>query len=264
MRGAVDKSLGLRAVVMALPMAIPMALSMALLLLGAATSAAHAATLPPLVDGDQVASAWHVVTLPQQGTKPVTRFSAERVDGRMALRVDADHSYGNLVFDTPPGPLPQRLRWSWRMQVPNPAADLNQRAGDDAAVKVCVAYDQPLDRVPFTERQLLRLARASTGQPLPAATLCYVWTGAEPRGALIDNAYTHRVRYIVLRNAGDGIGVWLDESRDLAADFVRAFGDESPTAAVKLPPLVAVIVGGDADNTGLHTVAHLTALRFEP
>ena len=231
-----------------------------LLLIGAA----GAATLPPLVDGDHVTSAWHVVTLPQQGSKPVTRFSAERVDGRLALRVDADHSYGNLVFDTPPGPLPQRLRRSWRMQVPNPAADLHQRAGDDAAVKVCVAFDLPLDSVPFAERQLLRLARASSGQPLPAATLCYVWAGAEPRGALIDNAFTHRVRYIVLRNAGDGIAAWLDESRDLAVDFLRAFGDESPSAATKVPPLLAVIVGGDADNTGLHTVAHLSALRFEP
>jgi hypothetical protein len=64
----------------------------------------------------------------------------------------------------------------------------------------------------------------------------------------------------VLRNAIDGVSAWMDESRDLAADFLRAFGDESP----HVPPLVAVVVGGDADNTGLHTVAHVTALRFEP
>jgi hypothetical protein len=80
---------------------------------------------------------------------------------------------------------------------------------------------------------------------------------------LISNAYTHRVRYIVLRNAIDGTGVWADESRDLAADFLRAFADESASSAT-VPPLLAVIVGGDADNTGLHTVAHVSALRFEP
>jgi hypothetical protein len=229
-------------------------------LLGLLVEAASAATTPPLIDGDHVAAGWHVVTLPQQGSKPVTRFSAERIDGRAALRVDADRSYGNLVFDLPAGLPPQRLRWSWRVQVPNPAADLHQRSGDDAAVKVCVSFDLPLDSVPFTERQLLRLARASSGQPLPAATLCYVWAGTEPRGALIDNAFTHRVRYIVLRNAADGAGVWADESRDLAADFLRAYADESP----QVPPLSALIVGGDADNTGLHTVAHVSALRFEP
>jgi hypothetical protein len=228
--------------------------------LAAWVGAPAAATLPPLVDGDHVAAGWHLVTLPQQGSKPVTRFSAERIDGRLALRVDADHSYGNLVFDLPAGPLPQHLRWSWRLQVPNPEADLHQRSGDDAAAKVCVSFDLPLDNVPFTERQLLRLARASSGQPLPAATVCYVWAGSEAHGALIDNAFTRRVRYIVLRNASDGPGLWLDESRDPVADFLRAFGDESP----QVPPPLAVIVGGDADNTGLHTVAHVTALRFEP
>jgi hypothetical protein len=222
--------------------------------------AVTAATLPPLVDGEHLAAGWRTAVLPQQGSKPVTQFSAERIDGRAALRVDADRSYGNRVFDLAPGAPPQRLRWSWRLQVPNGAADLHQRGGDDAAVKVCASFDLPLDQLPFTDRQFLRLARASSAQALPAATVCYVWAGTEPRGALIANAFTRRVRYIVLRNAIDGVGAWVDESRDLAADFLRAFGDESP----QVPALVAVIVGGDADNTGLHTVAHVTALRFEP
>ncbi len=231
-----------------------------LALLTLAGGPASAASLPPLTDGDRVGAAWHVATLPQQGSKPVTRFAAEVLDGLPALRVDADRSYGNLVFDLPAGPLPARLRWSWRLQRPNPAADLYRRSGDDVAAKVCVSFDLPLDRVPFTERQILRLVRASSGQALPAATVCYVWAGSEPRGALIANAYTRRVRYIVLRNASDGAGVWADESRDLAADFLRAFADES----AQVPPLTAVVVGGDADNTGLHTVGHVSGLRFEP
>jgi hypothetical protein len=243
MPGAVASS---RALLLAAALALPAGLT-------------SAAALAPLTDGDPVAAGWRVATLPRQ-TKPVTRYSAERIDGRPALRIDADRSYGNLVFDLPAGPLPQRLRWSWRVQVPNPAADLQQRSGDDAAVKVCVSYELPLDQLPFTDRQVLRLARASSGQALPAATVCYVWAGSEPRGALIANAFTRRVRYIVLRNAIDGPGIWVDESRDLAADFLRAFAEESP----QVPPLLAVIVGGDADNTGLHTVAHISALRFEP
>ena len=226
---------------------------------GAGAAAGVAPILPPLTEGDQVVAAWRPLGLPNQ-TKPTTRFSAERVAGRAALRLDADRSYGNLVFDLAPGPLPQRLRWSWRLQVPNPAADLRQRGGDDAAAKVCVAFDLPLDSLPFTDRQVLRLARANSSVTLPAATVCYVWAGNETRGALIANAFTRRVRYIVLRNAQDGPGNWQDESRDLGADFLRAFGDESP----QVPPLLAVLVGADADNTGLHSVAHIAYLRFEP
>ena len=151
-----------------------------------------AAALAPLVQGGVVPPAWRLETLPQQ-TKPVTRYSAETVDGREALRVQADASYGNLVHAWPAAAAPSRLRWSWRMQQPNAAIDLATRAGDDAAVKICLSFDLPADRVPLIERPLLLLARARTGQALPGATLCWVWAGAEARGALIPNAFTRRV-----------------------------------------------------------------------
>mgnify|MGYP002682673668 CR=1 FL=1 len=51
------------------------------------------------------------------------------------------------------------------------------------------------------------------------------------RGELIENAFTRRVRFIVLRNADDAPGRWFDETRDVAADFRRAFGSEAPTMA---------------------------------
>ena len=228
---------------------------------GAALSLVLAgAALAPLVQGGALQPPWHVMGLPQQ-SKPFTQFSAETVDGREAVRVSADKSYGNLVHDwSSAAPLPQRLRWSWRLQQPNLAEDLQRKEGDDTPVKVCLAFELPLQRVPFFERQVLQLARTRTGQHLPAATLCWVWGGAEAKGAMIVNPFTGRVRYIVLRNAQDAAGAWFEENRDIAADFRRAFGDESP----ELPPLSAVIVGGDADNTGNHTVAHVAALRTEP
>jgi hypothetical protein len=46
----------------------------------------------------------------------------------------------------------------------------------------------------------------------------------------------------------------------VAADFKRAFGDESAT----VPPVTAVIVAGDADNTQGASLAWLTALRWHP
>jgi hypothetical protein len=222
--------------------------------------AANAVTLPPLVDGPGgLGAGWRVATLPDQ-KPPVTRYAAEAVDGRPVLRIEAAASYGNLVRELPAVPPPRTLRWAWRLQQPNAATDLRRRSGDDAAVKVCLSFDLPLAAVPFVERQLLRLARSRSGEALPAATLCWVWAGAEERGALIDNAYTRRVRFIVLRNGTDAPGSWFEESRDVAADFLRAFDDESTT----VPPLTAVIVAGDADNTGGRSVAHVAGLGFGP
>jgi Protein of unknown function (DUF3047) len=126
--------------------------------------------------------------------------------------------------------------------------------------RVCLSFELPLDKVPFREAQLLRMARAMTGEPLPAATLCWVWGTVEAAGSVVDNAYSRRLRYLVLRGTKDGTGRWLDERRDVAADFRRAFGDESP----ELPPLAAVIVAGDADNTRARSRAFISGLSFGP
>lgn len=227
------------------------------------TGAAGAWALPPLVDGAVVHPAWRVLLLPQQKPPP-TLYAAETVDGRAALRMDARASYGNLAHDlASPRPAPKWLQWAWRMQQPNPAADLGRKSGDDVAAKVCLGFDLPLAGISASESAKLRLARWRSGEKLPAATLCWVWAGPEPRGSLVANAFTRRVRYLVLRNADDGVGHWLEESRDIEADFRRTFADELAVGA-PLPPLVAVLVGADADNTGAHTLAHLAALHFSP
>lgn len=238
--------------------------SAASLALGALLAALPASLLAgssvsPLVQAGAIVSPWRVVTLPQQAP-PVTRYSAETVDGREALRIQTQRSYGNLVHELPSVDAPKRLRWAWRLQEPNTAVDLRVKAGDDAAVKVCMSFDMALDRVPFMERQLLKLARSRSGQDLPAATLCWVWGAPEAKGALLPNAYSRRVRYIVLRNREDALATWFEESRDVAADFRRAFGDES----TEPPPVSALIVAGDGDNTGGASLAHVSGLRVEP
>ena len=116
------------------------------------------------------------------------------------------------------------------------------------------------------ELEVLEAVRAVTtvsADALPAATLCWVWGAAETKGALLPNAYSRRVRYIVLRNREDALATWFEESRDVAADFQRAFGDESD-ARDGLPPLSALIVAGDGDNSGGASVAHVSALRMAP
>ena len=222
------------------------------------------AVLAPLVEGTppggRLNPPWRVVGLPNQSL-PLTRYTPETVQGRDALRVEAEGSYGNLVHELGGATSPRTLRWSWRLQQPAAAgAKLQRKDGDDVALKVCLSFDLPLAQVPFIDRQVLRLARAKSGEALPAATLCWVWATGEAPGSVIDNVYSRRVRVIVLRNATDPLATWLDEQRDVAADFRRAFGDES----AELPPLAAAIVAGDADNTGGHSVGHVQGLRFEP
>lgn len=209
--------------------------------------------------GEPPPAPWHLAGLPRQ-RKPLTQFTVIDLDGRRALRIEADGSYGNLVHPLRTEADALKLSWQWRVDQLLEAADLRQKSGDDIAAKVCVFFDEPMSQVPFVERQLLRMARAASDEPLPAATVCYVWDSRLPEGTALYNAYTHRVRYIVVQSGPAQLRRWVAERRDVAADFRLLFGDESP----QVPAIVGVGVGADADNTGGRSLAHVADLVLAP
>jgi hypothetical protein len=227
---------------------------------------AVAQSLTPLVPVDgTAASPWRFVGFPKSKADiPPTRFELAEVQGERALKVSTRASYGTWVHDLP-NANPGRLQWRWRLDQPltggKGAADIFTKAGDDAALKVCVMFDHPLDRVPFVERTLLRVARRISGEDLPAATVCYVWDSVYPSGTQGANPYTRRVRFINLQGKGALLGQWQTESRDVAADFSSLFADEIPTGAA-VPQVRAVLIGADSDNTGAESVAWLKSLTW--
>ena len=232
-----------------------------ILLVGLAdrASADGAMPLPFGPAAPQARAPWHLTGLPNQ-TKPYTAFSVVELEGRKALRIEADSSYGNLVYPLRLPTQPTALAWQWRADELIDAEDLRTRGGDDVAVKVCVMFDMPLEKVPFIERQLLRVARGQTREPVPAATVCYVWDGHLPVGTTLDNAFTRRIRYKVLQSGTANLHQWMSERRNIAADFSELFGAESS----EVPPVIGVLVGADADNTHGHSLAHVADVVIEP
>ena len=224
--------------------------------------------LPPLLQADGALNpAWRFVGFPKKHADlPATHFAAARVDGEAALQVSTASSYGTLVHrlkDTHP----ERLQWRWRLDQPltggKAAPDLRSKAGDDAALKVCALFQHPLERVPFVERTVLRIARSVSGETLPAATVCYVWDSAAPAGLQGANPYTRRVRFISLRGSETPARQWVAESRDLAQDFATLFADELPAGA-DTPRVSSVLIGADSDNTASHSSGWVADLRWAP
>ena len=227
----------------------------------AAACAARADGLVPLDAGSGALPPppWHVAGLPLQ-KKPFTRFDVVELDGARVLRVEADRSYGTLVHALPQGEAGRYLSWRWRVDLPNPRADLRATGGDDSAAEVCVMFDLPMQAVPFFDRQVVRVARAHSAELLPTATVCYVWDAHFPSGTTLDNAFTRRIRLIVLRGAGTPLATWHSERRDVHADFLQLFGDE----AESVPAIVGVGIGADADNTQGHSLSYVADLMLRP
>lgn len=229
------------------------------LMLGAAMAEGVVALAPLGGAGATPPAPWRVVGLPAQ-SKPFTRFETVDLEGKRVLRVLAEKSYGNLVHSLPEGTPAQHLTWRWRVDEPNLQSDLRQRSGDDNAVEVCASFDMPLARVPFVERQVVRLVRLRSPDLVPTASICYVWDSHFATGTWLENAFTRRVRMVVLKGEGAATREWALEQRDLRADFLHAFGDESK----EVPALAAISVSGDADNTQSRSVAYVDALTLEP
>jgi hypothetical protein len=217
----------------------------------ATAGAAFAATEPKVVpfsstSGPELPAPWVIVTLPKIPRH--TRYAVADSDGRRAVRADADASYANVVhpLNAEIGATPI-LRFAWRVDRFPEHSDLTSRARDDVAAKVCVLFYVPLERLSLFDRTKVQLGRRLFDPQLPGATICYVWDRTLPAGRWIDNAYTDRVRMLVLRSGADAEqSRWFDERRDLRADFAQGFPRE---AAFGLPKVAALAFATDADNT---------------
>lgn len=211
----------------------------------AAPAAVHQVAVSKLPLGriDRPVGRWREQRLP--GVR-ANQFNVEQLGGDTVLRVDSADSASSLIyrFDTPITDA-RSVAWRWRAAHMLSGARFGDKARDDYCARVYVLFDYPLDRVPFGQRTLIRMAR-TIHSDLPAATLCYVWDAREPLDSLIDSPYSKRVKVIVAAS-GTGAADWLAVKRDLRSDFARAFGAEYGAG---IAPVAALAVAADTDQTG--------------
>lgn len=214
-------------------------------LLSCAAGAQTATPAPLLNAAGQINNHWSRVSLPSDKgiASPTIEAATTGTPPMQAVRISSASSYGHLLQK---GPWPAaQLSWQWRLDKGLQQANLQTKAGDDAALKVCVSFDHSDDNVPWAERLLLNFARSQSTLDLPSATVCYIWDNRYPIGTTGANPYTKRVRYMVLRSGMAQANNWQTQQRNLAQDFLFLFGDETHV----VPPVSAIAVGADTDNT---------------
>jgi Protein of unknown function (DUF3047) len=135
------------------------------------------------------------------------------------------------------------LTWRWKVSNVVASADMRRKNGEDFAARVYVFFDVPLESLSFIERSKIRLARMMSGADVPTAAICYVWDNQTAIETIVPSAFTNRVRMIVLQSGDKKTNAWVSQSRDVAADFERAFGHAAPV-------ITGVAVGSDTDQTG--------------
>lgn len=181
-----------------------------------------------------------------------TRYSLVRDGGTTVLRADAEASASGLVreqtIDLKAFPI---IEWRWRAGNVLSKADVKTRTGDDYPVRLYITFAHDANSISIADRA----ARAIYGQLPPRAAINYIWDTRSPVGTTVPNAYTDRVRMIVVESGNARVGEWITYRRDLAEDFRKAFGYDAP-------PVSGIAVMTDTDNTGEKATAWFGDIRF--
>ena len=106
--------------------------------------------------------------------------------------------------DVNPGDLPY-LTWSWKVAQLPPAGDFRKTSTDDEAAQVLVA---------FADRRVLS----------------YIWDSTAPKGTMkaVSAIPLVHVVAVVCESGSQDLNRWLNETRNVAADYARAFGKPAP------------------------------------
>lgn len=192
------------------------------------------------------------------GNRKPTQYTPVHHEGRAAVLAYSESGNSTLRLRlSAPEPASGTLAFSWFVTELNPAFDLRERDTSDAVTRVVLVFDGDRSTLSRRDHMLSDLAQLVTGEPMPYATLMYVWDPQLPIGSLVYNAHTRRIRKLVVDSGPEQLGRWVDHERDIEADFRQAFG-EAPGR------LIGVGVMTDANNTESTARAWYGPIQIKP
>jgi hypothetical protein len=224
------------------------------LVLATAVAIAACATPPPKVDdvipfsvnrpGGKLPRGWQSWVITRTKAPTTYDLVVDPLTQRVVVHAIADRAATGLKqrLDIAPDERPL-ISWNWRVVRLIKGADNTDRYAEDAPVRLMLFFDGDTGKLPAREQIKMETARVLSGQPVPYATLMYIWENRQTVGKVIPNAHTTRVRMVVAGSGTDRLGQWKNFERNYVEDFRKAF-NEAPGR------LIGVGILTDTDNTG--------------
>ncbi len=149
------------------------------------------------------------------------------------------------------------IQWRWKVSNVVTKSDVSRKEGDDYAARIFILFPSVIKGESLLGRFRYQALRTLFGQyGLPRA-INYVWENHHPKGTMVPGAYFGgRIRMVVVRNSEDPLNRWITEERNYYRDYKDAFGEEPP-------PLAAVAIMTDTDNTGESVAAYYGDISFK-
>jgi hypothetical protein len=176
---------------------------------------------------------------PQNWGKADYDFAVVEVDGKKALRLKSADDSSTIVKDIK-GKVRLKetpvLEWSWKMVTLPKGADSRNKATDDEAGQIYVAWPR------FPESVRSRI-------------IGYVWDTTAPVGTVVKSEKTGTITYVVVHSGAADVGKWITERRNVAEDFRKIFGE-----APEDPGVVSISI--DSNDTHSTAESYVGAITF--
>jgi len=173
-----------------------------------------------------------------------THYALVQDGERVVVRADARAGASGLIRDIRIDPHAYPVvAWRWKVANLLERADIARRDGDDYPARLYIVFRSDHEELGAWEKIKIFFYRLWFREEPPTGALNYIWDAHAPPGAIVPNAYTARVRMIVVESGAANLNRWMTVERNLADDYRAAFG-RAP------PPVVGVAIMTDTDNTG--------------
>ncbi|HEX6692779.1 MAG TPA: DUF3047 domain-containing protein [Burkholderiales bacterium] len=220
------------------------------------TAAALLASYGLLAVAADLPEGWEALKINDKKKPTAYRWMVE--GGAKVLHARAEASASGLqrraAFSLADRPI---ISWSWKVSRLVAGADNSRTGREDAPARIVLAFDGDVSKLPRVDQAVMYVSRRMSGQDLPYATLMYIWSNKVAVGSVIENPNSRRIQMVVASSGPAGVGAWQTLSRDVVADYRRAFKEEPGR-------LLAYGVMSDTDNTGETVEAWYGEISFHP
>jgi hypothetical protein len=186
-----------------------------------------------------------------------TEYLIVRENGSAVVKAKAEGSASGLIREVNINPKEYPvIRWKWKVKNILKKGNANRKDGDDYPARLYVTFRYDPEKAGLVEKSKYEAVRILYGQYPPHSAVNYIWESRIPAGTVLPNAYSNRAMMIVVESGAEKVNQWIEEKRDVYADYRQAFGQE--------PPMISgVAIMTDTDNTGETAIAYFGNIRFE-
>ncbi|MBI3355010.1 MAG: DUF3047 domain-containing protein [Nitrospirae bacterium] len=129
------------------------------------------------------------------------------------------------------------IRWKWKVARLPDGGDVRNKKMDDQAAQLYVVFP----RFPAM---------------VNSRVIGYIWESSAPSGSITESKKRLHTKYIVLQSGKERLGEWIEEKRNVYADYKMLFNEEPP-------PVGKISIMIDSDDTKSSAESFFSEIIFE-